>query len=195
MFMVALDNLVVTNALAFIRRDLDASIQGLQWVTNSYILGFAGMLLVAAGLGDRFGRRKVFVAGLSLFVLFSVGCALSTSTEPPRGSRTVAMQGIRQKPFRRGPPRGAVRRRSRTEALRRGFGVRSVALEEWFPGAVQERLPEQPTRRRKALPGAKYSPDEFTHFPDQPADHDTEGSRAGCQTAHAARAWLRRLRG
>ncbi|MEU3415534.1 MULTISPECIES: MFS transporter [unclassified Streptomyces] len=80
MFMVALDNLVVTNALASIRRDLDASVQGLQWVTNSYILGFAGLLLVAAGLGDRYGRRKVFVSGLTLFVLFSVGCALSTST-------------------------------------------------------------------------------------------------------------------
>lgn len=80
MFMVGLDNLVVTNALASIRSDLGASIQGLQWITNSYILGFAGLLLVAAGLGDRFGRRKVFVSGLSLFVLFSVGCALSTST-------------------------------------------------------------------------------------------------------------------
>ncbi|GED88488.1 hypothetical protein TNCT6_55730 [Streptomyces sp. 6-11-2] len=70
-------------------------------------------------------------------------------------------------------------------------------LGEWFPGAVQERLPgpEQPTRRMKALPGAKYSPDEVAHFPDQSADHDTEGRRAGCQTAHAARAWLRRLRG
>ncbi|MGQ4403789.1 MFS transporter [Streptomyces hayashii] len=80
MFMVALDNLVVTNALTSIRRDLGASVQGLQWVTNSYILGFAGLLLVAAGLGDRYGRRKVFVSGLSLFVLFSIGCALSTST-------------------------------------------------------------------------------------------------------------------
>ncbi|MFG2142260.1 MFS transporter [Streptomyces sp. NPDC048650] len=80
MFMVALDNLVVTNALTSIRRDLGASIQGLQWITNSYILGFAGLLLVAAGLGDRFGRRKVFVSGLSLFVLFSIGCALATST-------------------------------------------------------------------------------------------------------------------
>ncbi|MFE3852401.1 hypothetical protein ACFXPN_14800 [Streptomyces griseorubiginosus] len=76
-----------------------------------------------------------------------------------------------------------------------GRDVADRGLGEWFPGAMQERLPEQPTRRRKALPGAKYSPDEFTHFPDQPADHDTEGSRAGCQTAHAARAWLRRLRG
>ncbi|MET7906060.1 MFS transporter [Streptomyces sp. NPDC005355] len=92
MFMVALDNLVVTNALASIRRDLDASIQGLQWVTNSYILGFASLLLVAAGLGDRFGRRKVFVSGLSLFVLFSIGCALSTSTAALIALR--ALQGM-----------------------------------------------------------------------------------------------------
>ncbi|MFF3511633.1 hypothetical protein [Streptomyces sp. NPDC002573] len=62
--------------------------------------------------------------------------------------------------------------------LFRGSDVVDRGLGEWFPGAVQERLSEQPTRRTKALPGAKYSPDEFTHFPDQPADHDTEGSRA-----------------
>ncbi|MEU7399611.1 MFS transporter, partial [Streptomyces albogriseolus] len=49
MFMVALDNLVVTNALAKIREDLDTSVQGLQWITNAYILGFASFLLVAAG--------------------------------------------------------------------------------------------------------------------------------------------------
>lgn len=62
--------------------------------------------------------------------------------------------------------------------LFRGSDVVDRGLGEWFPGAVQERLSEQPTRRTKALPGAKYSPDEFTHFPDQPADHDTESSRA-----------------
>ncbi|MFF1870160.1 DHA2 family efflux MFS transporter permease subunit [Streptomyces sp. CB03911] len=79
MFMVALDNLVVTNALTTIKEDLGTSVQGLQWITNSYILGFASLLLVAAGLGDRFGRRKVFVSGLSAFVVFSIGCALSSS--------------------------------------------------------------------------------------------------------------------
>ncbi|MGC4805001.1 MFS transporter [Micromonospora sp. DT233] len=79
MFMVALDNLVVTNALAEIKRDLDTTVQGLQWITNAYILGFAGFLLVAAGLGDRLGRRRVFLTGLIAFTAFSIGCALSTS--------------------------------------------------------------------------------------------------------------------
>jgi deoxyribodipyrimidine photolyase-related protein len=90
-------------------------------------------------------------------------------------------------------------RYARAETYREGLGEAigdaPVTVHHPFPGAVQERLPEQPTRRTKALPGAKYSPDEFTPFPDQSADHDTEGRRAGCQTAHAARAWLRRLRG
>ncbi|WP_330305204.1 MULTISPECIES: DHA2 family efflux MFS transporter permease subunit [unclassified Streptomyces] len=81
MFMVALDNLVVTNALASIRSDLGSSLENLQWVTNAYVLGFAGLLLTAAGLGDRFGRRRVFLTGTVAFTLASVGCGLSNSTE------------------------------------------------------------------------------------------------------------------
>lgn len=80
MFMVALDNLVVTNALASIRRDLGSSLENLQWVTNAYVLGFAGFLLTAAGLGDRFGRRKIFLIGITAFTIASLGCGLSDST-------------------------------------------------------------------------------------------------------------------
>ncbi|MEU8713249.1 DUF2267 domain-containing protein [Streptomyces sp. NPDC048663] len=65
-----------------------------------------------------------------------------------------------------------------TEPLTGWAFVKDLATRSGAPGAVQERLSEQPTRRTKALPGAKYSPDEFTHVSDQPADHDTEGSRA-----------------
>ncbi|WP_372504369.1 SLOG family protein [Streptomyces murinus] len=53
----------------------------------------------------------------------------------------------------------------------------------------------RPTHRTKGLSGAEYSSDEFTHFPDRPADHDTADRRPGRQTAHAARAWLGCLRG
>ncbi|MFE1787461.1 DHA2 family efflux MFS transporter permease subunit [Streptomyces sp. NPDC059525] len=81
MFMVALDNLMVTNALTSIRADLGASVEDLQWITNAYILGFAGLLLAAAALGDRFGRKRVFVTGIVVFALTSVGGALSSSTE------------------------------------------------------------------------------------------------------------------
>ena len=63
-FMVTLDNLVVTNALPSIRADLGASISQLGWFVNAYTLTFAALLLTGASLGDRFGRRRVFALGL-----------------------------------------------------------------------------------------------------------------------------------
>jgi EmrB/QacA subfamily drug resistance transporter len=78
-FMVALDALVVTTALSTIRLDLAASIEALEWTINAYTLSFAVLLLTGAALGDRFGRRRMFVAGLVLFVAASAACALSDS--------------------------------------------------------------------------------------------------------------------
>ena len=62
--MVSLDNLVVTNALTSIREDLGASLEALEWTVNAYTLAFAVFLLTGAALGDRFGRRRMFIAGL-----------------------------------------------------------------------------------------------------------------------------------
>ena len=76
-FMVALDALVVSTALSTIRLHLGASIEQLKWTVNAYILSFAVLLMTAAALGDRFGRRRMFVAGLGLFVAASAACALS----------------------------------------------------------------------------------------------------------------------
>jgi EmrB/QacA subfamily drug resistance transporter len=76
-FMVALDGLVVTTALTAIRRDLDASVAQLEWTVNAFSLSFAVLILTAAALGDRFGRRRVFVAGLALFTAASAACALA----------------------------------------------------------------------------------------------------------------------
>ena len=78
-FMVALDNLVVTTALPSIREHLHAGLSGLEWTVNAYTLTFAVLLLPAAALGDRLGRRKVFLGGLTLFTLASAAAALSTS--------------------------------------------------------------------------------------------------------------------
>ena len=61
LFMVSLDNLVVTTALPVIRRDLHATISQLEWTVNAYTLTFAVLLLTGAALGDRFGRRRLFV--------------------------------------------------------------------------------------------------------------------------------------
>ncbi len=76
-FMISLDSLVVATALSTIRRDLGASIETLEWTVNAYNLTFAVLLMTGAALGDRFGRRRMFMAGLALFTAASVGCALS----------------------------------------------------------------------------------------------------------------------
>jgi EmrB/QacA subfamily drug resistance transporter len=76
-FMVALDALVVTTALSTIRLDLGASVEQLEWTVNGYSLSFAVLLMTGAALGDRFGRRRIFVAGLGLFVAASAMCALA----------------------------------------------------------------------------------------------------------------------
>ena len=77
--MVALDTLVVSTALTTIKADLDASVEQLEWTVNAYNLTLAVLLLPAAALGDRFGRRRMFAAGLALFLLASGWCALSPS--------------------------------------------------------------------------------------------------------------------
>ncbi|XVV02851.1 MFS transporter [Actinosynnema sp. CA-248983] len=76
-FMIALDSLVVTTALATIREDLGASVESLEWTVNAYNLTFAVLLLTGSALGDRFGRRRVFVVGLAVFTAASAACALS----------------------------------------------------------------------------------------------------------------------
>ena len=78
-FMVTLDNLVVTNALPVIRHDLHASLQSLEWTVNAYTLTFAVLLLTGAALGDRFGRKRLLAIGLSLFTVSSAAAALAPS--------------------------------------------------------------------------------------------------------------------
>jgi EmrB/QacA subfamily drug resistance transporter len=75
--MVGIDALVVSTALREIGRDLGASIETLEWTVNAYSLSFAGFLLTATVLGDRFGRRRLFVGGLLLFVTASAACAIA----------------------------------------------------------------------------------------------------------------------
>jgi len=67
LFMVTLDNLVVTTAIPVIRKDLHAGISGLEWTVNAYTLTFAVLLLTGAALGDRFGRRRLFAIGIAIF--------------------------------------------------------------------------------------------------------------------------------
>src|SRR5258707_3220618 len=92
LFMVSLDNLVVTTALPVIRRELHASISQLEWTVNAYTLTFAVLLLTGAALGDRFGRRRMFTFGLLLFTAASAFAALSTSANALDIARAV--QGV-----------------------------------------------------------------------------------------------------
>jgi MFS family permease len=91
-FMVALDALVVATALTTIRSDLNASLETLEWTMNSYNLSFAVLLMTGAALGDRFGRRRVFMIGLGIFSVSSAACALSPNIAALITFRTL--QGV-----------------------------------------------------------------------------------------------------
>ncbi|BCJ48768.1 MFS transporter [Actinoplanes sp. NBRC 14428] len=91
-FMVTLDNLVVTTALPVIRTELGASLADLQWFVNAYTLPFAAFLLTAAALGDRLGRRRMYIAGIVVFTLASAAAALAT--EPWMLTAARAVQGL-----------------------------------------------------------------------------------------------------
>ncbi|HEV2592283.1 MAG TPA: DHA2 family efflux MFS transporter permease subunit [Gaiellaceae bacterium] len=92
LFMVTLDNLVVTTAIPVIRRDLHAGVSGLEWTVNAYTLTFAVLLLTGAALGDRFGRRRLFAIGVAIFTAASAAAALAPSIAALDVARAV--QGV-----------------------------------------------------------------------------------------------------
>jgi EmrB/QacA subfamily drug resistance transporter len=93
LFMTTLDNLVVATALPSIRRNLGASIESLQWTVNAYTLSFAVLLLTGAALGDRFGRRRMFVIGVGVFTVSSALAALAPSVTALVAARAVQGAG------------------------------------------------------------------------------------------------------
>jgi len=92
MFMATLDNLVMTNALPVLHSEMGASVEELQWFVNAYTLAFAGSILIASALGDRFGRRTVFAIGIAVFGAGSILAALST--DPGQLIAARAVQGL-----------------------------------------------------------------------------------------------------
>lgn len=91
-FMAALDNLVVTTALPAIREDLGGVLEDLEWTVSAYTLTFAALLMFGAALGDRFGRRRLFLVGLAIFTGSSAAAALSTGIDGLVAARAV--QGV-----------------------------------------------------------------------------------------------------
>src|SRR5829696_6486016 len=92
LFMAVLDNLIVTVALPSIREDLGASLQQLEWTINAYTLAFAVALIPGAAVGDRFGRKRTFLAGLALFTASSAAAALAPGSGELIAAR--ALQGV-----------------------------------------------------------------------------------------------------
>jgi EmrB/QacA subfamily drug resistance transporter len=92
LFMVVLDNLVVSTALPVIRVDLAATLEELEWTVNAYTLTFAVFLLTGAALGDRFGRKRMFMVGVAVFTAASAAAALAPSADWLIAARAV--QGL-----------------------------------------------------------------------------------------------------
>ncbi len=90
--MAFLDATVVNIALPAVGRDLHASLEGLQWIVNGYTLALAGLILLGGALGDRYGRRRIFLLGVAWFAAASLICALSPTTGVLIGARVL--QGI-----------------------------------------------------------------------------------------------------
>src|ERR671927_270037 len=91
-FMLLLDITIVNVALPYIERDLGSSFTDLQWVVDAYALTLAALLLIGGSLADRLGRRRIFLVGLAVFTLASLGCGLSSS--PLMLTLARAVQGV-----------------------------------------------------------------------------------------------------
>src|SRR5881275_971921 len=143
LFMVTLDNLVVTTALPVIRTVLHSGLSGLEWTVNAYTLTFAVLLLTGAALGDRFGRRLIFVIGILVFTAGSALAALSTSATALDLARGVqGVGGAIVTPLTLTLLSAAVPRERRGLALGAwgGIGGLAVAIGPLVGGAIVEGL-------------------------------------------------------
>ena len=136
LFMVTLDNLVVTTVLPVIRMDLGASLESLEWTVNAYTLAYAVFLLTGAALGDRFGRRRMFAIGVALFSFASALAALAPTHQRAR----------------RGPRAPGPRRRDRHPADADAAG-RRAARGPARPG--DRRMVRRRRHGRRARPGRR----------------------------------------
>jgi EmrB/QacA subfamily drug resistance transporter len=141
LFMVVLDNLVVSTALPVIRVDLGATLEQLEWTVNAYTLTFAAFLLTGAALGDRFGRKRLFMLGVALFTGASAAAALAPSVEWLIAARAVqGVGGAIVTPLTLTILSAAVAREKRGIALGAWSGIAglAVAMGPLVGGAVVE---------------------------------------------------------
>jgi EmrB/QacA subfamily drug resistance transporter len=142
-----LDTTVVNVALPTIGEDLDAGIASLQWVVNAYTLTLSGFLLLGGSLGDHFGRRRVFVAGVVWFAVASLLCGLAPSAEALIAARTLqGIGGALLTPGSLAIIEASFRREDRGPAIGAWSGLGGVAaavgpfLGGWLVQAVSWRL-------------------------------------------------------
>ena len=141
LFMVSLDNLVVTMALPVIRRDLNASLGDLEWTVNAYTLTFAALLLMGAALGDRYGRRRMFTIGVAIFTIGSAAAALAPSSGLLIAARAAqGLGGAISMPLTLTILSGAISAEKRPLALGAwgGIGGLAVALGPVVGGAITQ---------------------------------------------------------
>ena len=175
LFMVVLDNLVVSTALPVIRTDLSASLEQLEWTVNAYTLTFAVLLLTGAALGDRFGRRLLFVIGLAIFTAASAAAALAPSADWLIAARAVQGVGARDRDAADAddPERGRPARAARSRARR-------------LVGRGRPRRGRRPARRRRRRRG---------HCPGSGSSGSTCRRPAPAAAGHAAPARVEGARG
>ncbi|MGY3440851.1 MFS transporter [Bradyrhizobium sp. USDA 4473] len=128
-FMMALDAMIMTTAFATIRADFGSRVETLQWTVNAFNLTFAVLLLTGAALGDRFGRRRMFAAGIGLFIVASAACALAGNAGSLIAARALQGAGAALvMPLAMAILSGAFGREERARALGIFSGITGCAL-------------------------------------------------------------------
>jgi len=143
LFMAALDNLVVTTALPVIRASFQANLSELEWIVNAYTLTFAVLLLTGAALGDRFGRKRMFIIGLAVFTGGSAIAALSSNVTTLIVARAIqGLGGAILTPLSLTILSAAVPRERRAVALGAWGGIAglAIAIGPVVGGAIAEGL-------------------------------------------------------
>jgi EmrB/QacA subfamily drug resistance transporter len=143
LFMAALDNLVVTTALPVIRASFNANLAELEWIVNAYTLTFAVLLLTGAALGDRFGRKRLFIIGLAIFTGGSAVAALSSNVSVLIVARAIqGLGGAILTPLSLTILSAAVPRERRAVALGAWGGIAglAIAIGPLVGGAIAEGL-------------------------------------------------------
>ncbi len=126
--MIMLDGTVVNVALRTIGADLDASLAQLQWISNGYLLSLAALILLGGSLGDRYGRRRIFVIGVVWFGLASVLCGLATTPEVLIAARVLqGVGGALVTPGSLAMIQGSFARSDRAPAIGAWTGLGSIA--------------------------------------------------------------------